>query len=302
MKTGADISHWQASFNAARYKAAGEDFIILKATEGPNFIDTTFRTRWNDAEANKLPRIAYHFARPDGGYRDQADHFIEVVKSAGFTKGCSWALDMEDAGSRSGSQLVAWADAWCQRVRGALPNKGLFYSYIPFIKSQMGNPGRVPGNCAAWVARYRTDDPYALPIGRPAGWPIPPHVWQCGDGVAGCIKDVASIGKCDYNRMTDAAFVELFSSAAEEDDMYDAAAEKRLMDALEDWTRKGVRWTDHGDETVAGAGNHLEKIRQEIADFEQTVLDRLTEIENSIVAPVPTPPQTVGFDGELKGE
>jgi hypothetical protein len=110
---------------------------------------------------------------------------------------------------------VAWAERFCGRVTAALGGPGLFYSYTSFILGAMGNPGRIPGGCLAWVARYNTAGPYAAPLRRPTGWPDPADVWQCSDGSAGCVKDVATIGRCDYNRMTDEAFAKLFGGGAE---------------------------------------------------------------------------------------
>lgn len=212
-KTGADISHYQGSFNPATYKAAGEDFVIVKATESTGYLDPTFKARWAAAGSAGLARAAYHFARPgDGGPDAQADHFVRATKAAGWRSGDGWALDMEDAGGVSAVGLLSWADRWCLRVRGELGGRGLFYSYVPFIRATMMNPGRVPGGCLAWVARYAAA-PYQDPHPRPNGWPDPPDCWQCGDGAVGCVKDVAGIGRCDYNRMTDGAFAALFGGA-----------------------------------------------------------------------------------------
>lgn len=210
-RTGADISHWQSGFDASRYYASGEDFIILKATERADYVDPTFKSRW--AACGAKPKGAYHFARPTtlADADAEADHFIRTVKAAGWTDQSTWALDMENNDARLNAvALLSWADRWCARVRAALPNRGLFYSYLPFVRDTMGNPGRIPGGCLGWIARYRTDTAYAAPYGRPGGWPDPPHVWQCGDGVNGCVKAVTSIGKCDYNKMTDDAFAILF--------------------------------------------------------------------------------------------
>lgn len=215
-RTGADISHHQANFNPATYKAAGEDFIIVKATEGITFIDPDYKARWAASRAADLPRACYHFARPSRSSADaQADYFIKAVQAAGWGADDAWALDYEcDQTTLRGTALRAWADRWCGLVTAELGGPDLFYSYIPYIKGQMGNPGKVPGGCLAWVARYGPD-PYAAPYTRPAGWPDPPDVWQCGDGVNGCVKNVASIGVCDYNRMTDDAFAKLFGGGAE---------------------------------------------------------------------------------------
>jgi GH25 family lysozyme M1 (1,4-beta-N-acetylmuramidase) len=218
MKTGADISHHQANFSPTEYKKAGEDFVILKATEHTSFIDPTFKARWAACKTANLPRACYHFARTMRSSADtQADFFIKTVRAAGWNVHDVWALDFEDDENKLGvTACTAWAERFCNRVTEALGGPGLFYSYIPYIRATMGDPGRVPGKCLAWIARYRTDSPYVgnFPLGKPNGWPDPPHVWQCGDGVNGCIKTVASIGKCDYNQMTDAAFAALFGSAS----------------------------------------------------------------------------------------
>jgi lysozyme len=212
VKTGADISHWQGSYSPASYKAAGEDFIILKATESTTYVDPTFKGRWAASRSAGVPRAAYHFARPGTATVDaQADHFIRTLRAAGWVSGDGWVLDMEDAGGVGPAGLTVWAERFCTRVRSALGGRGVFYSYIPFIRGNMGNPGRVPAGCLAWVARYAAS-PYQAPHPCPKGWPDPPDIWQCSDGTSGCVKTVASIGRCDYNRMTDAAYRALFTA------------------------------------------------------------------------------------------
>lgn len=283
MKTGADISHHQATFDADRYYTSGEDFLIHKATEATDFVDDRFAARWR--ACGSRPRVAYHFARPGvrGPVDQQADDFIAVVQVAGWRAGDAWALDLEtNDGNLGPTQLVAWADRWCARVRAALPNRGMFYTYNRFVIETMGNPGRIPGDCLGWIARYRTDTPYApipgIPNAQPIGWPDPPHVWQCSNGEVGCIKDVASIGRCDYNRMTDEAFNILFTGG--EPDMtpeeHDAlmALDNKIVEMAEQACRRTVfavmtgglgmwsnpnrpGWEFYNDAVQASATEHL---------------------------------------------
>jgi hypothetical protein len=217
MKTGADISHHQQTFNAKRYKDSGEDFIVLKATEGKTFIDDTFRARWLDAGARKLPRAAYHFAHPGRRMVPQADHFIKVVTAAGFRDGDAWALDMEVSEGQRPAQIVDWSDQWVERVRAAFGGVGLFYASPSFIIGRMGSPDHIPGGAMGWVARYnsRISNPWEG-LRRPAAFPETAHVWQHTDGKRGRKKSIASIGFCDFNDMTDAAFDALFGGV---DDM-----------------------------------------------------------------------------------
>lgn len=213
MNTGADISHHQASFDAATYKRSGEDFIILKATEGKSHVDDQFASRWRNANAVMLPRVAYHYAHPSNSPIDESNHFAAIVRNRGWQAGDAWALDLEITEGASPATLLRWADDWCNNVRHQLGGKGLFYTFIAFLFGELENPGRVPGGCLGWIARYRTDSPYAAPFERPDGWADPPPVWQCSNGISGCVKDVASIGRCDYNHMTDSAFRILFEGA-----------------------------------------------------------------------------------------
>jgi hypothetical protein len=229
MKTGADISHHQQTFDAKRYKDSGEDFVILKATDaedGSLFTDHTFAARWKDAGRHKLPRGAYHFARPSHPVRAQADHFLAVVQAAGFHAGDTWALDLEHAEGQGPARLVDWADKWIAQVRAELGGVGLFYSGPGFITGPMGRPDHIPGAALSWVARYNKDirSPWHG-LQRPAAFPDPPAVWQRTDGKKGRTKSVASVGRCDYNEMTDAAFAALFSG--------DDLTTDELLDALE---------------------------------------------------------------------
>lgn len=211
MRTGADISHWQSAFDAAGYKASGEDFIFLKATEGRSFVDQTFVRRWQAAKAADLPRGAYHYGYPDGSLADQVEHFVRVVTAAGWQQADVFILDMEAHNNQSPAEIVAWSDQWIERVRAALGGRGLFYTFPYFWRDQMGDPDHIPGNALGWWARYYSH-PYRdlKNMTKPAAWPDPPAVWQCSNGQSGCVKNVVSIGFCDYNQMTDATFTTLF--------------------------------------------------------------------------------------------
>jgi hypothetical protein len=272
MKTGADISHHQQTFDAKKYKDSGEDFIILKATEGKTHVDDTFRARWRDAGDQHLPRAAYHFAHPSNPVNGQADHFIQVVQAAGFRAGDAWALDLEVEEGQSAAQLVDWADKWVKRVRDGLGGVGLFYSSTGFITGQMGSPDHIPGGALSWVARFNASiqSPWEG-LGRPKGFPDPPAVWQRTDGTNGRTKSVASVGHCDFNEMTDNAFATLFEASGatvalgipQEDDMTGEQAEQ--LEAI----FKGL--------TVQGTHSPSETV--------DLMFDRIKKIEAALIVP-----------------
>jgi GH25 family lysozyme M1 (1,4-beta-N-acetylmuramidase) len=270
VRVGVDISHWQSvNLDPARGHV---DFVIVKATESSGFVDATFRARWQRLRALGIPRAAYHFAHAGGAVRAQLDHFLSVVRAAGWHEGDSFALDLETADGVSAAGLTSWADAWVNAAQAALGNPGMFYSYIPFITGTMGNPGHVPGGARAWVARYRTDSAYAPPLGRPRGWPNPPDVWQCSNGEVGCVTSVPGIGRVDYNRMTEAAFAALFKG----EDM-------PLDQADKDWFVRTLRVAFGGDERrpVREWAAQLDNLAAEVSSSFHTIAERQhTQLDN----------------------
>ena len=75
---GLDISHHQEKVNWTlvdkKYK-----FIILKAPEGQNFLDTDFLYNWNNARLNGFVVGAYHFFVMTSSGEAQADFYISKV-------------------------------------------------------------------------------------------------------------------------------------------------------------------------------------------------------------------------------
>lgn len=222
MKVGPDLSHWQANVDLAAAKPS-IDFVIFKATEGTSFLDSTFNTRWDKAQTLSIPRIAYHFAKPDADASAQATYFASKVGAAGSGGHWAVALDLEAPTSRSASSLWSWADTWIRQVRALLGRPVLFYTYPNYWSAVMGSPSSIPGGALGWWARYASSPD------APAVFGNPPPVWQCGDGVAGCIVSIPGIGKVDYNRMTDAAFSTLFGSGGDEIDRASVADIERLF-------------------------------------------------------------------------
>src|SRR3569833_2569698 len=74
---GFDISNWQADvdFDAA-YKA-GLRFVMIKATEGADFIDKRFSDHYVAATEAGFIRGGYHIAHPDLSASDQVDFFLK---------------------------------------------------------------------------------------------------------------------------------------------------------------------------------------------------------------------------------
>lgn len=79
---GVDISHWQGDIRPY-FKLNPDDwsFVITKASEGYDFVDTQFELNWAALDSVGMIKGAYHFFLPDDNATRQAEHFLSVVDS-----------------------------------------------------------------------------------------------------------------------------------------------------------------------------------------------------------------------------
>jgi lysozyme len=69
---GIDISRWQGDIDWSEVKSAGTKFVFMKATEGGDHIDPSFRRNYENARAAGVPAGAYHFVYWCRSAADQA--------------------------------------------------------------------------------------------------------------------------------------------------------------------------------------------------------------------------------------
>lgn len=58
---GIDVSRWQGEIDWNKVKDAGTRFAFIKATEGGDHLDPSFKRNWAEAKKAGVPRGAYHF-------------------------------------------------------------------------------------------------------------------------------------------------------------------------------------------------------------------------------------------------
>jgi len=75
---GLDVSHHQIRINWKKVDKKYK-FIIMKATEGKNFLDSDFLYNWNNARLNGFTVGAYHFFSMLSSGVAQADYYISMV-------------------------------------------------------------------------------------------------------------------------------------------------------------------------------------------------------------------------------
>lgn len=164
-----DTSNWQGWYNPS---LTGADAVIVKATEGTNYVDPYCDSIIQQAMATGMPWGFYHFAG-DGDAVAEAVHFINNC-SRYFGSGIP-VLDWE------GNQGVDWVNRFVEAVH---EQTGVW----PWIYANPWrfNQGGVNPNCARWVASY--PDVASPTWSQAQGWECPAAdgnvvAWQfCSDG------------------------------------------------------------------------------------------------------------------------
>jgi lysozyme len=183
-----DLSHWQAPVDFAQAKAAGIAAVILKATQGANWVDVTFASRYAAASSVGLLVGAYHFL-------DDSEPALQVQNFLLMAEGCPvLALDAEP-NEIGGTVTVPQAAEAAARLHMATGRTPLIYisRYGPDERGS-GFPNGVLSRCPLWLPAYN-----ARPV-CPPGW-SKWLLWQYTDGTVGSgAAPIAGIGRCDRSR------------------------------------------------------------------------------------------------------
>jgi GH25 family lysozyme M1 (1,4-beta-N-acetylmuramidase) len=165
-------------------KSTGIDAVILKATQGINFVDPAFAPRLANARAAGLLVGAYHFM--DGKSPcEQMANFLSVV---GDTGDILLVVDFEvyERSQPTASQAAA-AVMTIKALTGRLP---VVYTgrYV------LSSANSMLSQCPLWLAEYGS-----RPV-CPPGW-SQWKLWQHTDGQVGSApRSVPGIGPCDRSR------------------------------------------------------------------------------------------------------
>lgn len=164
-----DTSNWQGGYNPA---LTGADAVIVKATEGTNFVDPYCDSIIQQCKSAGLPWGFYHFANDNWLATEQAQYFVDNCRNY-FGQGIP-VIDWE------GTQSSEWVNKFVEHVH---EETGVW----PWIYA---NPCRfdqgVNPNCARWVASY--PDVASPTWSQAQGWDCPAAdgnvvAWQfCSDG------------------------------------------------------------------------------------------------------------------------
>ena len=147
---GLDISHHQEKVNWTRVDPKYK-FIILKATEGQNFLDTDFLYNWNNARLNGFIVGAYHFFTMTSSGVAQADFYISKVSASDKT--LPPIIDLEISTKKyKKKDVIKNLEEMVEKLEKHYKKRVIFYvnynTYNVYIK------GEFPKN-KIWITDYK---------------------------------------------------------------------------------------------------------------------------------------------------
>ena len=95
--TGIDVSKHSGKIDFKKVQSESIDFIIIKATEGENYVDEMFEKNYIGAKQNAIPIGVYHFFRFNKSGKNQAENFLSKIKGKRFD--LPFVLDIEEWGN-----------------------------------------------------------------------------------------------------------------------------------------------------------------------------------------------------------
>lgn len=153
---GIDVSHWQGTINFEKVKAAGIDFVIIKAggSDAGRYKDAKFDTYYNDAKKAGLHVGAYYFAGKSfyasGMGLSDAQHFLRLLEGKTFDMPVYLDVEMTPNNKRfyTTTEAINFCD-WIEKHNGFV---GIYASDVSGFE-QMLQKTRL-ARFTWWVARY----------------------------------------------------------------------------------------------------------------------------------------------------
>lgn len=155
---GIDISHFQGEIDWDLVRNADIDgepvrFIIIKATEGTDFLDENFNDNFYKAKDNNFIRGAYHFFLPSESAKAQARYFLKQVHLE--PGDLPPVLDIEHKGNLTAEQIKEAALTWLHVVEKEYNVKPIIYTNYDFKMKYLGDS--VFNQYPYWIAHYYVD-------------------------------------------------------------------------------------------------------------------------------------------------
>lgn len=170
--SGIDVSYYQGTIAWKRVKRTGVQFAFVRAYDGSDTFDTKFVANWTGAAAAGVLRSAYQYFRPDESPVDQADAFLQVMRTYGPGE-LPPVLDIETTGGMTLDAVAKNANIWMDRVRREVGVEPIVYTNYGMWRDR---PATEIGAQPLWLAHYTTSCPQV-----PGPW-VRWAFWQYTDG------------------------------------------------------------------------------------------------------------------------
>lgn len=163
MIKGIDIARYQGNPDFRRVKAAGIQYVMLKATEGVNYIDPCFKSNAAAATAAGLPIGVYHFLRA-GSVADQVRDCLAAIKPYKIT----WPVAVDVENPRTGTELsnlgrdklTDMVLDFCARIKAAGYQPMIYSNYNWLYASKLLDVARIrAAGIPIWMAWYSNATP-----------------------------------------------------------------------------------------------------------------------------------------------
>jgi lysozyme len=155
---GIDVSRYQSTVNWKEVKNMEEKgvkigFVFIKATEGTSIVDEQFRRNWLQAEAENIPKGAYHFFVSNRNVKRQVQNFIQIVnlKPGDMPP----VLDVEKSHGVSVTEMQKDVKTWLDEVEKHYGVKPIIYTNIDFYERYFQTGFE---EYPLWIAHYLQPD------------------------------------------------------------------------------------------------------------------------------------------------
>lgn len=192
---GIDISSYQEAKNWKKVSES-QDFVIIKATEGQNFVDKKLNEHFTNAMNNNMIVGLYHFSTPNKNNPNdailEAKDFAKTIKTLQGWR-LKPVLDIEqNKTAMTKEQIKTYITEFNKVINDEFGCDIILYSYSSFLKSNLPKDHGL-GNMSLWLAHYTDSQKPTIP----QGWDNY-SLWQYSS--SGTVDGIE--GRVDMNRGT----------------------------------------------------------------------------------------------------
>ncbi|CAM3204274.1 GH25 family lysozyme [Lactiplantibacillus plajomi] len=152
---GFDVASYQADMNVGKVPG---DFVLVKATEGTNYINPEFSKHVKQTVASNKKLGIYHFIRNDSSVKKQADYYLTTIKK--YIGEAMLVLDFENTkGSSIQNQNgVRLAKQWLDYIYKKTGVRAVLYTGLS-CENTLDWSSVVKSNYGLWIAQYNNYKP-----------------------------------------------------------------------------------------------------------------------------------------------